>query len=315
MKTGNPWQATKISWLLLALIPLPGCSNSHDYSIPADANVVMEIKWQDLLKARPLGDETIKDFVPFLMAFTGTSLDFWKTNLGFDPLENVQRLTLVGCLGKQKAALILSGKFKPDAFNEKVPRLGRHYGIDLKPTTLAGRKVLVAKAQGNQPECYFCALDSKIIVSPSKELAEFFLLGTKVSQKTPMQAMLQKVDRSQTAWFAAITNKKDFPLDVAGQLPVNCDAAYGGITFKKGIKVVVCLQGLPQAQREKIEGDMEESFAKLRTFLGLLMAQGIAEPKMRETALKMAQDLKIECFHEKPNSLRITGFFPDPDRY
>ena len=182
---------------------LPGCGASSSIPIPSDSIAVVEINCKQLLNTRFPSGEAVKEFAPILFQLMGQSPELMEKNLSFNPLEDVDRIIIASGGSEKTGVLLVFGKFDIPKFNERLPRMGRQFGIPMETTTLGNTTVLISRLGGDGPPVYFCGINSNmILVTPQKEVAESYLKGTNPGPGKALKDLFRKVDRSQFFWFA-----------------------------------------------------------------------------------------------------------------
>ena len=289
---------------------LSGCSNSAEISIPSDSIAVMEINCKQLLNTKIPSGEAVKEFVPLLLQLMGQSLEVIEKNLSFNPLEDVDRLIIASGGSEKKGVLLILGKFDIPKFNERLPRMGRQFGIPMETTTLGNTTVLISRLAGERPPLYFCGINSNmILVTPQKEVAESYLKGNIPRPGKVLKDLLQKVDRSQVFWLAATQNgASKFPNFFGVNIPKTFDNAQMGIKIRKGIRIGLEINGLNKEECDKLEDDVDINISRLKGYLSFMALASHADDWMH----KMVRDTKLEGRQNKTGSYNATLLIPEP---
>lgn len=288
----------------------PGCSTSSAIPIPSDSIAVVEINCKQLLNTRIPSGEAVKEFVPLLFQLMGQSLEVMEKNLSFNPLVDVDRLIIASGSSEKTWVLLVSGRFDIPKFNERLPRMGRHFGIPMETTTLGNTTVLISHLAGERPPVYLCGINSNmILITPQKEVAESYLKGNIPGPGKALKDLLRKVDRSQLFWFAATQNGAlKFPNVFGVTIPKTFENAQMGIKIRQGIRISLEINGASKEECDKLEDELDINISRLKAYLSII-ALGSEDG---EWMYKMAQGTTIEGIQKKPGSYKATLLIPEP---
>ena len=289
---------------------LPGCGASSAIPIPSDSIAVVEINCKQLLNTRFPSGEALKEFAPILFQLMGQSPELMEKNLSFNPLEDVDRIIIASGGSEKTGVLLVFGKFDIPKFNERLPRMGRQFGIPMETTTLGNTTVLISRLGGDGPSVYFCGINSNmILVTPQKEVAESYLKGTNPGPGKALKDLFRKVDRSQLFWFAATQNGAlKFPNVFGVNIPKTFDNAQMGIKIRQGIRISLEINGLSKEECDMLEDEVDINISRLKAYLSIIALGS----NNGDWLHKMAQGTKLEGIQIKTGSYKATLLIPEP---
>jgi len=280
MQTMRRGQAALLAVALL-LPALPARAADIDPFLPDDTEVVVTVNIKQILGSsllKKIGLEKLKDALK-----EDADVEKTLTDLGFDPLNDVERITMAGPGedGPDKGLIIVQGRFDLAKFHAKGEEAAKEHGDIVKIQKVKEGIIYEVNIPG-QPQTMFVALPNKttLVASGGKDYVVESLKrggGQKGALKSKeLKALLEKADAKQSLWLTAMGSA--LAKGQLGQLEGTKDSvgkithASGGVTLDEEIKVEFGLVTKDAAAAKDLAKAIDEGLAQAKVLASLVAA-------------------------------------------
>jgi len=201
------------------------------------------------------------------------------TDLGFDPLKDIDSLTVAAPGGgdMEKGLIIVMGKFKAEKLVAKANEEAKNNKDKVK-THKAGDKTIFEVIIPDQqvPMFMMIASNSMILASTQKDYLEKSLAasGSKLANKN-FSTLVEKLDPNLAISMVAVSSafpSKGLP-EPAKAIVDGIESVGGGVGIDKDITLSINVSAKDEDSSKKLKETMDQGMAQALGFLGLMAAQ------------------------------------------
>ena len=280
-----------------------------DKFLPGDAEFVLSANVKQIVES-----DIIKKYAleQLKQALQGADAKKFLTDLGLDPLKDVERV-VVGGSGKDqtdtKALIILHGKFEPEklfkAAEAQTKKDPDHYSM-----VKDGKDVMFKYQPDNGNPVYATVVDeTTLIAGTDKKMVTTALGGKKTPVSKDLSALVSKMDDKASLWVVGVVKDKlnnlklpkggGAPPELQGQLEkIETVAIVVRVTMDISLDVTIGMKDADAA--EDLGKSIEDGLTQLKGILPFLAAQN-------PQAKPLVDVVKTLKSVQKDRTLTITG--------
>ncbi|MFM7098270.1 MAG: hypothetical protein ACKO16_12735 [Gemmataceae bacterium] len=272
------WRFTPVALVMALAISSFAISYAAEPAVqlPADTQALFRINFRAMIDsplAKKMGIEKASEIMKTL---PGAEI---LTDLGFDPLKDIDSLTVAAPGGgdMEKGLIIVMGKFKAEKLVAKANEEAKNNKDKVK-THKAGDKTIFEVIIPDQqvPMFMMIASNSMILASTQKDYLEKSLAdsGSKLANKN-FSTLVEKLDPNLAISMVAVSSafpSKGLP-EPAKAIVDGIESVGGGVGIDKDITLSINVSAKDEDSSKKLKETMDQGMAQALGFLGLMAAQ------------------------------------------
>jgi hypothetical protein len=274
---GN-WKALLLALAFLAA-PAPAHAVDGEHYFPAETGVVVTVNVRQILRSSLLQSELQR-----IRRELNRNVQVRETldSLGFDPLKDLDRVSLAGAglADTEKALLVLTGRFDGGKFQAKAQDLAKAKGSLLRIHIEHGQPLYETNLPGQSRALFVALLDPQTVVAAFNKAYVVGALEIKAGTKKPvlseeMGQLLAKLPPGQSIAVAGLGAAllKGFPE------PDRIRNVTGGVTIGEDIRTDLTIRAKDAAAATELARLVREALDQGKNFLTLIaMSQAELAP-------------------------------------
>lgn len=291
------------SWLLGLIVLLAGAMSGRtgeaDKYLPSDAEAVVTINVKQVLSA-PLVEPFIKQVKEKWTV--ASELQQAQQDIGFDPLRDVERVTLAVGQDPRKLLVLVQGRFDTARIQAKAPEVAQKNKDILKIHRIGSYTVYeVQPPEENQP-LFLTVLDERMVALSQDRSRVIDVLDKKAGKKTAaLKKDLQQLLTQNTAEPSIGVLALPGPLAATGQpLAERVKTIAGSITVTNEVKLQLVLNAADAKDAKAVATELNDTLEQLKA-----LVENAAQVDSRlQPAVDAAQTLKVTA---QDNAVTLTG--------
>jgi len=252
--------------LLLAIGAMPVHAADTDKLLPDDTEVVVSVNVKQLLTAPVLQPLLAK--VKEKVAGVG-ELAKAQEEIGFDPMRDVERVTLAMGRDQRKVLVLVQGTFNAEKIHAKAPAVAKEKKDILKINSVGSYTIYEVKPPEENRPMFLAVVDNGLLVLSQDQATVVDALERKAGKKTAvlkkdLQELLTKTETQPSITLTALTG----PLAATG-LPVveKIKTIVGNLAITDEVKVELVFTTREAKDAKSVAAELNENLEQVKALV------------------------------------------------